>query len=156
MYFFVHCTSLEENHGFFSISVSVTMCLKGYSTLSTNKTVRFPDVHAISGFTEIFKLRLQNNGVYVCKYPGLYLISVTIVSDTYDAQFMLYKNADSKMKGLVSKHPQQQSNSDNFEHAVTIVAALRLDVDDSLRVVVGKHRIRIAPYGSCLTIVKLM
>lgn len=78
------------------------MCLKEYATLSPNKTILFPDVKAISGITEISEWRLQNNGVYVCKYPGLYLISVTIVSETYNAQFMLCKNSDPKINGLVS------------------------------------------------------
>ncbi|CAC5401740.1 unnamed protein product [Mytilus coruscus] len=127
-----------------SMRVSVTMCLQGYHTVPENKSLQFSDVRAIPGIAE-------KDGVYVFNYPGLYLITVTIVSDSYDAQFMLFKNSDLKMKGLVSKHPQQQSNSSDLEHGVTIVVALQIDRDDSLRIVAEKT-MTMSPYGTCLTI----
>ncbi|VDI56261.1 Hypothetical predicted protein [Mytilus galloprovincialis] len=128
--------------------VAVTMCLQGYHTVSENKTLQFSDVRELSGIT-------KNDGVYVCKYQGLYLISVTVVSDTSDAQFMLFQNSDPKMKGFVSNDPQQRPNSSYFVYGATIVAALQLDRDDSIRIVAEK-KMMISPYGTCLTIVNLM
>lgn len=124
------------------------MCLQRYHTVSENKTLQFSDVRELSGITE-------NDGIYVCKYQGLYLISVTVVSDTSDAQFMLFQNSDPKMKGLVFNDPQKRPNSSYFEYGATIVAALQLDRDDSIRIVAEK-KMTISPYGTCLTIVNLM
>jgi hypothetical protein len=61
-----------------------------YSVVDTDEVVRFMNVKFSYGIQSLSTF--MRSSVFTCEKPGLYMVSVDIVSNTYDAFLVIVKN----------------------------------------------------------------
>ena len=109
------------------ITVALTSCAKD---TSTRGTVRWPFHKQITGIKDVSTF--SRTGEFVCEIPGLYLLSVHILSQSVNANYLIFKNAnyitDVYVKG-------SSSGSDDLTTGTAVVVA-ELDVGDKMYTII--------------------
>ncbi|VDI12562.1 Hypothetical predicted protein [Mytilus galloprovincialis] len=136
-----------------SNAVSLTACLDSDKIHSEESVILFSDIKTSIGVPDASSF--ITNGTFRCPSAGLYLITVTVTSGTFNAHYFVYINSKKEFNGFVSKHsPTDYTDIGNFEHSGTISVTARLDVNDTLYVQAGKI-MYISTWNSCLSITKI-
>ncbi|CAG2222819.1 unnamed protein product [Mytilus edulis] len=126
--------------------VAVSACA---TEQSVGGIVRFPTVKTEFGISKLSGL--QTRGEFVCDIPGLYLVSVYLVSATTHANFNLYKNSYDLTKVFM-----KGSSKDNRDYGTgTAVQAVELDVGDTIYVKLEGQYTIVGNSSSCITIMKI-
>ncbi|CAC5402052.1 unnamed protein product [Mytilus coruscus] len=125
--------------------VAVTSCADPRKTAGI---VTFPFIKSSVGITDLNRFRYS--GIFHCESPGLYIISVYIVSSTKHASYRVYKNSHL----LTDVHMTGNSN-DAFDYGTgTALQAVDLKIDDTLSVELGNNVAIEGASLSCITIIK--
>ncbi|VDI49111.1 Hypothetical predicted protein [Mytilus galloprovincialis] len=133
-----------------SEKVALSSCGGQYGLM--NPTIdgmfKFPDIRTSVGVSSssIF----VNSGVFICKYAGLYHISVTIMTDVSVAYFEVRKNNKILVPGCIPNH----NDHSEYYSSGTINTAVEIDINDTISVWKGNVN-HYYGYYSCFTIVKL-
>lgn len=129
--------------------VAVTACAAfPYQTVGQNQVVHFSNVKSAFGISYMSLNDFENSGVFHCEKPGLYLVSLDLVSKTYDAIAVIRKNAAIITGAYVS-----------FQHgdiwySGSTTAAVELNLGDRISVQSDRSGIVVHDY-SCLTVMKV-
>ncbi|VDI47632.1 Hypothetical predicted protein [Mytilus galloprovincialis] len=136
-----------------SNAVSMTGCVDAEKIHSAESVILFSDIKTIIGIFDVASFK--TNGTFRCPSAGLYLITVTVTSGTFNAHYYVYINSKKEFNGFVSKHsPTDYTDIGNFEHPGTIIFTARLEVNDIMYVQAGKI-MSISIWNSCLSITKI-
>ncbi|CAG2242561.1 unnamed protein product [Mytilus edulis] len=143
----------QQQIGNISNAVSLTACASSYKSLPAHSVILFSNIKTSIGVPDASSFK--TNGIFRCPSAGLYLITVTMTSGTFDAGFFVYINYKIKFNGFVAKHsPTDYTDFQNFEHTGTISVTARLEVNDTMNVQAARN-ISISAWNSCLSITKI-
>ena len=105
--------------------------------------IKFTDVRIADGIHNTDLIR--NSGIFTCENPGLYLISVYIVTDAKHGRYYVNKNIVPIAEGL-------SSLTDYFE-TMSVTVIEHLNVNDTISV--NSTMYIYGTYYSCLTILQI-
>ena len=128
----------------FSLSVAVTACaMYPYSVVDTDEVVRFMNVKFSYGIQS-----LSTFSVFTCEKPGLYMVSVDIVSNTYDAYLVIVKN------DVILSGAYVSFEKNHLWYSGSATTALTLNSGDRVFIRSMRDGVKIHDY-SCFTIIKI-
>ncbi|XP_071123497.1 uncharacterized protein [Mytilus edulis] len=132
--------------------VALSAC-SSHTTVSPPTTLKFQSIKTSEGIPNQHLTSFKSSGVFVCEVPGLYHISVVVMSDTNSAFVKISKNNRELLKGNIDNY-YTAHQLDYHSNAAIVVTELQKG--DTIDIKPGNKDIRI--YGdsySCLTIVKV-
>lgn len=132
--------------GMIYISVAITAFYQNTKTVSSGSVLTFDDVNFSVGITNL--LTFKGTGKFVCEQSGLYMISVSILSQTNGANFYIYRNGNQ----ISTTHIAQPGK--NFWHTGTVTIAWQLELRDSVWVQTDGIKIHGGSYSK-FTIIKV-
>ncbi|XP_071123705.1 uncharacterized protein PF3D7_1120000-like [Mytilus edulis] len=138
-----------------NLRVALSACVSPGYTAVTSSAIKFQNIITSKGITNQHLTSFNSSGVFVCKVPGLYHISVVIMSYTQDAQFKISKHDIELMRGYTNNYYTENGRYTYWQsNAAIVVTELqkgdRIDIKPSYK--------EMYLYGnnySCLTIVKV-
>lgn len=140
---------LNENN----IYVGLTSCVKTTTTVSVEQNIIFPKIMTQFGISNTSAF--TSTGIFTCQYPGLYFVSVTILSRSYDAAYQIKLNSSVLTTGFVSRVNSQETKEDNNFHTGTSMIVISLKQADQISVVTAYRLIEVHSWHSCITIIKI-
>ncbi|VDH98580.1 Hypothetical predicted protein [Mytilus galloprovincialis] len=132
--------------------VALSACAS-HTTVSPPTTLKFLDIKTSEGITNQHLTSFKSSGVFVCEVPGLYHISVVVMSKTNSAYLTIYKNDIELIKGKINNYNTEHGF---FFQSNAAIVVTELQKGDTIDIKPGNKGMRI--YGgssSCLTIVKV-
>ena len=108
-----------------------------------NDVIQFTDVRVADGIHSTDSI--TNSGIFTCENPGLYLVSVYIVTNTNHGSYGVYKNTNIIADAFASL-------TDYYQTASTTVVE-HLAVNDAISVKGSLYVYK--NYESCLTILQI-
>ncbi|XP_076101035.1 uncharacterized protein LOC143070758 [Mytilus galloprovincialis] len=139
-----HTIELGKKISVNSQQVAFTSCATdaGYGSGSI---IKFQNVKYQVGFSNgsVF----TSTGKFKASLQGLYHVSVSIVSDTLDGTFDIYRNGRTISHNFISR-------SGVYEMATAVVAH-QLHINDIVWVQASSSNLAVDSEGSCLTIIKI-
>lgn len=106
------------------ISVAITAHYPRYENVISGSVMKFDDVQFIVGINNLSDFK--STGKFVCGKSGLYMISVSIMSYTSGAQFVIVLNGKGISSTYISFH------DGNKWHTGTDVIAEQLQIGDNV------------------------
>lgn len=125
--------------------------------MTADEVIKFPFIDSHAGLSVETMDNFTKTGKFICESSGLYMISVTICSATYDAQFRIKINKKMLSRGLIAKHPSQIDHPSltQYEHTGTMVSVVKLQSNDIISVTALDIPMAISAWASYISIVKL-
>lgn len=112
-------------------------------------TIQFENVKTAVGINKLQDFR--TSGRFVAEKPGLYMIAAFVMSDSYGAQFIIYKN--NQIISFVFIKPDLREAD---KHTGTGVIAVELNINDVIRIVANYNNMNVYSIFSCLTVIKVV
>ncbi|CAC5401333.1 unnamed protein product [Mytilus coruscus] len=135
-----------------NLRVALSACVASSYTASPSSAIKFPDIKTSEGITNQHLTSFKSSGVFVCEVPGLYHISVVIMSNTNKAYVKISKNNIVLIKGNIDNY-YTEHQLDYHSNAAIVVTELQKD--DRIDIKPGKDMLIQSNSYSCLTIVKV-
>lgn len=144
-------TSLEKEIEDMKTPVAMTSC-SSVGTVEKGDIIRFPDIATIYGISDNTKNSFIQTGKFTCEKAGLYLVTVSVMSLSYNACFNIKRDGQLLRNVQVVPH---SSSSNNF-HTGTGSVVVMLDVGETvysnvIETMTFHHENRY----SCMTITKI-
>lgn len=127
----------------------MTACVSKSDTKPNGYIVKFDDVRTQVGINNIASFR--TSGKFTNEVKGLYLISAWIHTSTNYGRFHIFKN-EMVIGSTVFNYI---SNSLTIENTGTVVVAVELQIEDTMRIQTARTMNVIGSRQSCFTIAKL-
>lgn len=145
--FYNHCLSNFVTYLFVlfvTVAISVYAFGKNYSS---GDKVLFPYVHATSGGTATELSSLKSTGMFVCKQPGLYLISIFLLT-LYHTNRSVYILKGPSYVCIASVYFRQRE-----QIAATVLT--RLNMNDHIYIQINGDLNIYGGQNSCMSIVQI-
>ncbi|CAC5402053.1 unnamed protein product [Mytilus coruscus] len=137
---------IESQTDILSAKVALSACA---TEQHISGMVRFPNIKTAIGIKNLTEF--EKSGNFVCEIPGLYLVSVYLVSTTTHANFNMYKNSHDLTKVFI-----KGISKDNRDYGTgTAVQAVELNVGDKIYVKLEDQYKIEGNSSSCTTIMKI-
>lgn len=144
-------TSLEKEIEDIKTPVAMTSC-SAVGTVHTDDIIRFPNIATIYGISDNTKNSFIRTGKFTCEKAGLYLVTVSVMSLSYNACFNIKKDGELLRSVQVAPH----SLTTNNYHTGTGSVVVKLDVGET---VYSKAILTMKVHNengySCITITKV-
>ncbi|CAG2247364.1 unnamed protein product [Mytilus edulis] len=133
--------------------VALSACVAHTHIAYRPSTIKFPNIITSKGITNQHVTSFKSSGVFVCEVPGLYHISVVIMSGENGATFKISKNNGELMNGYINNY---YKNYGYYYHSNAAIVVTDLQKGDSIDIKTVDTTMSIyGYYYSCLTIVKV-
>ncbi|CAC5401336.1 unnamed protein product [Mytilus coruscus] len=129
--------------------VALSACVATSYTVNSQTTVKFSIIKTSEGITNQAITSFKSSGLFVCEVPGLYHISVEILSVANYAYFMIFKNDMELMRGHSNNY--DLAHGDQYTTSSAIVAT-KLLKGDTISIKPAHTYKNIESNYSCLTI----
>ncbi|CAC5401327.1 COL8A [Mytilus coruscus] len=134
--------------------VALSACGASYTSISPKTTVTFSNIITSEGITNQYLTSFKSSGVFVCEVPGLYHISVVIMSPANGAYLKIYKNNNKLIRLYIDSYYDDGHRQEYHSNAAIVVTELQKD--DTIDIKPGGNKdIYIHHTYSCLTILKV-
>ncbi|CAC5421371.1 unnamed protein product [Mytilus coruscus] len=128
------------------MEVAITAFYPRIETVRSNSILKFDSVPFSIGINNLSTFK--STGKFQCEKRGIYMISVSILSETNGAIFNIYLNGNQISATHIAEH-----GADHW-HTCTVVIARQLQISDSLWVQTSGIYIHSGLF-SCFTIIKV-
>ncbi|CAC5401330.1 unnamed protein product [Mytilus coruscus] len=138
-----------------NLRVAFSACVASSYTAGPSSAIKFPDIKTREGITNQHLTSFKSSGVFVCEVPGLYHISVVIMSNTNKAYVKISKNYIVLIKGNIDNY-YTEHQLDYHSNAAIVVTELQKD--DRIDIKPGKDMLIQSNSESemiCISILKL-
>ncbi|XP_063400218.1 myosin heavy chain, striated muscle-like [Mytilus trossulus] len=136
-----------------NLRVALSACVSPSYTAVKSTVIKFQKIITSQGITYQHLTSFKSSGVFVCEVPGLYYISVVIISKTHDAQFIISKNDIELMRGYINDY---NTGKGVYWQSSAAIMVTELQKADRIDIKPSDKDMMIAGYNySCLTIVKV-
>ncbi|XP_076071317.1 uncharacterized protein LOC143042749 [Mytilus galloprovincialis] len=117
-------SSIESEVTKNSAKVAISANYQGYESVSSGSVLKFDNVIFSVGINNLSTFK--STGKFVCKHNGLYMISVSIMSNTNGARFYIYLNGNSISSTYIANQEK------GWWHTGTVVVSRQLKINDML------------------------
>ncbi|CAC5401329.1 COL8A [Mytilus coruscus] len=132
--------------------VALSACAVGH-TIRPRSTIKFSSIKTIEGITNRHLTTFKSSGVFVCEVPGLYHISVVLMSTTNNVHFKIFKNNIELMNGYINNYYTEHGNYHQSNAAIVVT---ELQKGDNIDIKPNNKNMNVFGFNySCLTIVKM-